>query len=98
MQMISKNKMKKIFQDFNNEILEELIPNDMVVPKQRMQFSMMNLSWLCRNLQIKNKNHPEIKQTMSKLSMLRNKILLGQAKKVDKLMNDEINKMEMRFG
>jgi|TARA_B110001454_G_C12530767_1_gene355126 hypothetical protein len=98
MQMISKNKMKKIFQDFNNEILEELIPNDMVVPKQRMQFSMMNLSWLCRNLQIKNKNHPEIKQTMSKLSMLRNKILLGQAKEVDKKMNDEINKMEMRFG
>ena len=98
MQMISKNKMKKIFQDFNNEILEELIPNDMVVPKQRMQFSMMNLSWLCRNLQIKNKNHQEIKQTMSKLSMLRNKILLGQAKEVDKKMNDEINKMEMRFG
>ena len=76
MQMISKNKMKKIFQDFNNEILEELIPNDMVVPKQRMQFSMMNLSWLCRNLQIKNKQHPEIKQTMAKLNTLRMKILL----------------------
>ena len=76
MQMISKNKIGKIFRDFNNEILEELIPNDMVVPKLRMQFSMMNLSWLCRNLQIKNKQHPEIKQTMATLNTLRMKILL----------------------
>ena len=76
MQMISKNKIGKIFQDFNNEILEELIPKDMVVPKLRMEFSMVNLSWLCRNLQIKNKQHPEIKQTMAKLNTLRMKILL----------------------
>ena len=76
MQMISKNKLGKIFRDFNNEILEELIPNDMVVPKLRMQFSMQNLSWLCRNLQIKNEHHPEIKQTMAKLNTLRMKILL----------------------
>ncbi len=76
MQMISKNKLGKIFRDFNNEILEELIPNDMVVPKLRMQFSMQNLSWLCRNLQIKNKHHSEIKQTMAKLNTLRMKILL----------------------
>ena len=76
MQMVSKNKMKKIFQDLNNEILEELIPKDMVVPKLRMEFSMQNLSWLCRNLQIKNKQHPEIKQTMAKLNTLRMKILL----------------------
>jgi len=75
-QMISKNKLGKIFRDFNNEILEELIPNDMVVPKLRMQFSMQNLSWLCRNLQIKNKHHSEIKQTMAKLNTLRMKILL----------------------
>ena len=75
MQMISKNKIGKIFQDFNNEILEELIPKDMVVPKLRMEFSMVNLSWLCRNLQIKNKQHPEIKQTMAKLNTLRMKIL-----------------------
>ena len=68
--------MKKIFQDLNNEILEELIPKDMVVPKLRMQFSMQNLSWLCRNLQIKNKQHPEIKQTMAKLNTLRMKLLL----------------------
>ena len=76
MQMVSKNKIGKIFRDFNNEILEELIPKDMVVPKLRMQFSMQNLSWLCRNLQIKNKHHPEIKQTMAKLNTLRMKILL----------------------
>ena len=76
MQMVSKNKLRKIFQDLNNEILEELIPNNMIVPKLRMQFSMQNLSWLCRNLQIKNKQHPEIKQTMAKLNTLRMKILL----------------------
>ena len=76
MQMVSKNKIGKIFRYFNNEILEELIPKDMVVPKLRMQFSMQNLSWLCRNLQIKNKQHPEIKQTMAKLNTLRMKLLL----------------------
>ena len=76
MQMISKNKIGKIFRDFNNEVLAELIPNDMVVPPKRMEFSMMNLSWLCRNLQIKNKQHPEIKQTMAKLNTLRMKLLL----------------------
>ena len=75
-QMISNKNLKTIFQHFSNEILEELIPKDMVVPKLRMQFSMQNLSWLCRNLQIKNKHHPEIKQTMAKLNTLRMKILL----------------------
>ena len=76
--MIAKNKMSKIFRDFNNDILEELIPSNMVVPPKRMEFSMVNLSWLCRNLQIKNKHHPEIKQTMAKLNTLRMKILLGK--------------------
>ena len=75
-QMISNKNLKIIFQHFSNEILEELIPKDMVVPKLRMEFSMQNLSWLCRNLQIKNKQHPEIKQTMAKLNTLRMKILL----------------------
>ena len=75
-QMISNKNLKTIFQHFSNEILEELIPKDMVVPKLRMEFSMQNLSWLCRNLQIKNKQHPEIKQTMAKLNTLRMKILL----------------------
>ena len=75
-QMISNKNLKTIFQHFSNEILEELVPKDMVVPKLRMQFSMQNLSWLCRNLQIKNKHHPEIKQTMAKLNTLRMKILL----------------------
>ena len=76
MQMISNKNLKIIFKHFSNEILEELIPKDMVVPKLRMEFSMQNLSWLCRNLQIKNKHHPEIKQTMAKLNTLRMKILL----------------------
>ena len=76
MQMISNKNLKTIFKHFSNEILEELIPNDMVVPKLRMEFSMQNLSWLCLNLQIKNKQHPEIKQTMAKLNTLRMKILL----------------------
>ena len=76
MQMISNKNLKTIFKHFSNEILEELKPNDMVVPKLRMEFSMQNLSWLCRNLQIKNKHHPEIKQTMAKLNTLRMKILL----------------------
>ena len=75
-QMISNKNLKTIFQHFSNEILEELVPKDMVVPKLRMEFSMQNLSWLCRNLQIKNKHHPEIKQTMAKLNTLRMKILL----------------------
>ena len=75
-QMISNKNLKIIFKHFSNEILEELIPKDMVVPKLRMEFSMQNLSWLCRNLQIKNKHHPEIKQTMAKLNTLRMKILL----------------------
>ena len=77
-QMISNKNLKTIFQHFSNEILEELIPKDMVVPKLRMEFSMQNLSWLCRNLQIKNRHHPEIKQTMAKLNTLRMKILLGK--------------------
>ena len=76
MQMVSKNKIGKIFRDFNNEVLKELIPNSMVVPPKRMEFSLVNLSWLCRNLQIKNRHHPEIKQTMAKLNTLRMKILL----------------------
>ena len=76
MQMISNKNLKTNFKHFSNEILEELIPNDMVVPKLRMEFSMQNLSWLCRNLQIKNKQHPEIKQTMAKLNTLRMKLLL----------------------
>ena len=75
-QMISNKNLKTIFQHFSNEILEELVPKDMVVPKLRMEFSLVNLSWLCRNLQIKNKHHPEIKQTMAKLNTLRMKILL----------------------
>ena len=75
-QMISNKNLKTIFQHFSNEILEELVPKDMVVPKLRMQFSMQNLSWLCRNLQIKNNKHKEIKQTMAKLNTLRMKILL----------------------
>ena len=78
MKMIAKNKMSKIFRDFGDDILGELIPEDMVVPILRLKFSMQNLSWLCRNLQIRNDEHPEIKQTMAKLNTLRMKILLGR--------------------
>jgi|TARA_Y100001951_G_scaffold98806_1_gene100015 hypothetical protein len=70
------------FRDFNKDVLTDLIPNDMVVPILRLKFSIQNLSWLCRNLQIRNNEHPEIKQTMAKLNMLRNKILLGKAEEV----------------
>jgi hypothetical protein len=63
-----------------DNILTDLIPKDMVVPILRLKFSIQNISWLCRNLQIRNNEHSEIKQTMAKLNMLRNKILLGMRK------------------
>ena len=55
---------------------KELIPSDMKVPILRLEVSWVNLNWLCRNLMVANKNHPEAKQTMAKLVMIRNKILL----------------------
>jgi len=55
---------------------KELIPSDMKVPILRLEVSWVNLNWLCRNLMVANKNHPEAKQTMAKLVMLRNKVLL----------------------
>ncbi len=60
-----------------NTVLKELVPADMTVPKVRLEeCSPSNLGWLCRNLQINNGNHPEIKQTLAKLNTLRLKILL----------------------
>ena len=56
--------------------LKELVPSDMKVPPLRLETSWVNLNWLCRNLMVANKNHPEAKQTMAKLVMLRNKVLL----------------------
>ena len=56
--------------------LKELVPSDMKVPPLRLETSWVNLTWLCRNLMVQNKNHPEAKQTMAKLVMLRNKVLL----------------------
>ena len=55
--------------------LKELVPSDMKVPPLRLETSLQNVTWLCRNLMVQNKNHPEAKQTMAKLVMLRNKIL-----------------------
>ena len=55
--------------------LKELVPSDMKVPPLRLETSLQNITWLCRNLMVQNKNHPEAKQTMAKLVMLRNKIL-----------------------
>ena len=56
--------------------LKELVPSDMKVPPLRLETSLQNVTWLCRNLMVQNKNHPEAKQTMAKLVMIRNKILL----------------------
>ena len=55
--------------------LKELVPSDMKLPPLRLETSLQNVTWLCRNLMVANKNHPEAKQTMAKLVMLRNKIL-----------------------
>ena len=56
--------------------LKELVPRDMKVPPLRLETSLQNVTWLCRNLMVQNKNHPEAKQTMAKLVMIRNKVLL----------------------
>ena len=56
--------------------LKELVPSDMKVPPLRLETSLQNVTWLCRNLMVANKNHPEAKQTMAKLVMVKNKILL----------------------
>ena len=64
-----------------SDLLFNLVPDDMQVPSKRLEFSFGNLSWLCRNLQINNRQHSEIKQTMAKLNMLRQKIALGQMTK-----------------
>ena len=56
--------------------LKDLVPSDMKVPPLRLETSLQNVTWLCRNLMVQNKNHPEAKQTMAKLVMIRNKILL----------------------
>jgi len=60
----------------NDNILEELVPSDMKVPTKRLELCFSNISWLCRNIMIQNKHHPEIKQTLAKLNTLRMKILL----------------------
>ena len=57
-------------------VFKELVPSDMKVPPLRLETSWVNLNWLCRNLMVANKNHPEAKQTMAKQVMLRNKVLL----------------------
>ena len=56
--------------------LKELVPSDMKVPPLRLETSLQNVTWLCRNLMVQNKNHPEAKQTMAKLVMVKNKVLL----------------------
>ena len=66
------------FKLWMDDTLRSLIPEDMDVPRLRLNFSTSNLSWLCRNLQINNKQHPEIKQTMAKLNTLRMKLLFNK--------------------
>ena len=67
------NKTAEILSKVN---LKELVPSDMKVPPLRLETSLQNVTWLCRNLMVANKNHPEAKQTMAKLVKLRNKVLL----------------------
>ena len=67
------NKTAEILSKVN---LKELVPSDMKGPPLRLETSLQNVTWLCRNLMVANKNHPEAKQTMAKLVMLRNKVLL----------------------
>ena len=67
------NKTAEILSKVN---LKELVPSDMKVPPLRLETSLQNVTWLCRNLMVANQNHPEAKQTMAKLVMLRNKVLL----------------------
>ena len=67
------NKTAEILSKVN---LKELVPSDKKVPPLRLETSLQNVTWLCRNLMVANKNHPEAKQTMAKLVMLRNKVLL----------------------
>ena len=56
--------------------LKELVPSDMKVTHLRQETSIQKITWLCRNLMVQNKNHPEAKQTMAKLVMIRNKEIL----------------------
>jgi len=60
-------------------LLADLVPKDMDLPTGRLtEVNISNVSWLCRNIQVRNSGHPEIKQTLAKLNMLRQKIALGQ--------------------
>ena len=65
------DKLSKRFQFLNDDDLKDIIPSDMVVPKMRLELSMQNLSWLCRNLKINNGDHPEIKNTMKQIINIR---------------------------
>ena len=61
------------------DLLVDLVPKDMDVPSGRLtEVNISNVGWLCRNIQVRNGHHPEIKQTLAKLNMLRQKIALGQ--------------------
>ena len=64
------------------DLLVDIVPGDMDVPVRRLEFSFGNVSWLCRNLPIRNGRHLEIKQTMAKLNMLRQDFNRGQWTKV----------------
>ena len=48
-----------------------LLPDDIDVPASRRDLSSEgNVRWLLRNLAIRNKNHPEFKNVISKLTAL----------------------------
>ena len=55
--------------------LKGIIPSDMKVPKFRLDFNLQNLAWLCRNLKVKNGDHPKIEETMKEIIQLRKDIV-----------------------
>ena len=76
--MFNSTKNRKTEEILSKVNLEELVPGDMKVPPKRLEASLANVSWLCRNLMVMNKHHPEAKPTMAKLVMLSTKLsLLG---------------------
>ncbi len=47
--------------------LLEFIPTDMIVPENRRIDRPENIRWLIGNLEIKNRRHPALKETIEKL-------------------------------
>lgn len=48
----------------NKERLKELL-STMDIPNNRREINLGNLSWLTRNVAIRNRNHPDFKEAWS---------------------------------